>query len=278
MATLADGGYEDVWIVGSDPATMRGSAWKFEVGTRDDLNRPHAVSLDVVDAGKLGHPHVGDLIEVNGRRARVAALTRGITGFVTTPYLFTTLSNARELAGMAEGYCSYLLVKAVPGANLDELRASVQSALPDADVFSPEELAQLSQDYWMKRTGIGASFGAATLLGLFVGLLMVAQSLYALALDHLNDYATLKAIGADDSQVLRVIVFQSLTIAATGSVLGLAIVAGVHSVWSSPIAPIAIPRTLQAAGVVFVFALCLAASILPFLRIRQVDPAIVLQG
>ncbi len=278
LATLPDGGYEDVWIVGSDPSTMRGSAWSFASGDCNDLLRPHAVSLDVVDARKLGYSRVGDTIEVNGRRAKVVALTHGITGFVTTPYLFMTLNNARELAGIPEGYCSYFLLKAAPGANLDHLRAEVRTALPDADVFSPAELAQLSQDYWMKRTGIGASFGAATLLGLFVGLVMVAQSLYALALDHLGDYATLKTIGAADGQVLVVIVVQALSIAAIGSVIGLGIVAAVQSFWSSPIAPISISPTLQAAGVAFVFLLCLGASILPFLRIRQIDPAIVLQG
>lgn len=278
MATLADGGYEDVWIVGSDPATMRGSAWEFEAGSRDDLRRPHAVSIDTVDSRKLGYPNLGDMLEVNGRRARIAALTRGITGFVTTPYLFTTLGNARELAGIPDENCSYLLVKAVPGAHHDALRTKIRLAIPDADVFLPAELSQLSQDYWMKRTGIGASFGAATLLGLFVGLLMVAQSLYALALDHLGEYATLKAIGADDRQVLRVIIIQALSIAALGSVLGLGLVAGVESLWKSPIAPIVIPPILQGAGVAFVFALCLCASLLPFMRIRRVDPAVVLQG
>lgn len=278
LATLADGGYEDVWIVGSDPATMRGSAWTFAAGSRDDLRRPHAISLDVVDARKMGFAQVGDMLEVNGRRARVAALTEGITGFVTTPYLFTTVNNARHFAGIPDGYCSYLLIKGTPGTNLRRLRTDVAHMLPDADVFTPPELARESQDYWMRRTGIGASFGAATLLGLFVGLLMVAQSLYALALDHLGDFATLKAIGADDRQVLRVIVVQSLSIATGGSILGLALIAGVRRFWSSPIAPIEIPPALQSAGLVFVFVTCLGASLLPFIRIRQVDPTTVLQG
>jgi putative ABC transport system permease protein len=278
MATLPDGGFEDVWIVGSDPATMRGSGWAFASGSRDDLRRPHAVSLDVVDARKLGGAHIGDWIEVNGHRAKIAATTRGITGFVTTPYLFTTLGTARELGAAPEGYCSYLLVKAAPGANIGALKDRVRAILPDADVLLPTELADLSQDYWMKRTGIGASFGAATLLGLVVGLLMVAQSLYALALDHIEDYATLKAIGADDRQIRAVIVVQALSLAAIGSALGLLVIAGVRRFWNSPIAPIEIPTILQAIGVIFVCGICLVASLLPFLRIRKVDPAMVLQG
>lgn len=278
MATLPDGGFEDVWIIGSDPATMRGSGWSFSAGSRDDLRRPNGVSVDEVDARKLGNIGVGDWIEVNGRRAKVAALTRGITGFVTTPYLFTTLNTARDLSRMPAGYCSYLLVKAAPGADAAAMRTEISSLLPDADVFSPKSLAKLSQDYWIRRTGIGASFGAATVLGLLVGLLMVAQSLYALALDHLHDYATLKAIGANDGHVCRVIVVQSLSVAAVGSVLGLAAVMAVQRYWNSPLAPIEIPPALGGAGVVFVFAMCLGASLLPYWRVRGVEPAMVLQG
>ena len=130
----------------------------------------------------------------------------------------------------------------------------------------------------MSRTGIGISFGAATLLGLLVGLTMIAQSLYALALDHLTDYATLKAIGADDRQVGAVIVWQALAIAAAGSIVGVTLVLFTQRTMSSPIAPIELPLQLLVTGVVAVVGICLAATVLPALRIRRVDPALVLQG
>ena len=278
VATLSNGGYEDVWVVGSDPATMRGSGWRFIEGCRDDLRRPNAVSIDDIDSRKLGHPNVGSTIEVNGKKAKVVAKTTGITGFATTPYLFTTLGTARELTLAPPGYCSYFLVKAVEGADVDDLRRAVAHLLPDADVYSPADLAQLSQDYWMKRTGIGASFGTATILGLLVGLVMVGQSLYALALDHLGDYATLKAMGAEDGHVYRVIIVQSMTIASAGSLIGLVIVTAIRRNWNVTLAPIEIPPGLQIAGVIFVYFICLASSLLPFVRIRSVDPAVVLQG
>jgi putative ABC transport system permease protein len=278
VATLADGGYEDVWIVGSDPATMRGSGWKFTEGRRDDLRRPNAVSIDEIDGRKLGYPNVGSTLEINGKKAKVVAKTKGITGFVTTPYLFTTLTTARELTHAPAGYCSYFLVKAVPGANTADLRRSVSRLLPDADVYSPADLAKLSQDYWMKRTGIGASFGTATVLGLLVGLVMVGQSLYALALDHLSDYATLKAMGAEDSHVYKVIILQSMTIASLGSLIGMVMVTAIRQNWNVTLAPIEIPPGLQVAAVIFVYFICLISSLLPFARIRSVDPAVVLQG
>jgi putative ABC transport system permease protein len=278
MATLPDGGFEDVWMIGSDPATMLGTGWSFVEGSSDDLRRPDAVSFDEIDAQKLGNPKVGDWLEINGHRAKLVARTSGITGFVTTPYLFTTLETARRMSDIPSGYCSYFLVKARPGADIDQLQGEVRRQVPDAIVHTPREFAKISQDYWMKRTGIGVSFGAATGLGLLVGLMMVAQSLYALALDHIGDYATLKALGAEDRHVCGIILLQSLSIAGAGTIVGIAIVLAIRRFGSSPMAPIEIPPALVGLAVVFVFAICLAASLLPYFRIRRIDPAVVLQG
>jgi putative ABC transport system permease protein len=130
----------------------------------------------------------------------------------------------------------------------------------------------------MNRTGIGVSFGASTCLGLLVGLMMVGQSLYALALDHIHDFATLKALGAEDRHVCGVILLQSLVIAGTGSFAGILIVLAIRRFWSSPMAPVDIRLELVGLSVAVIAIICLASSLLPFMRIRRIDPAIVLQG
>lgn len=278
IASLANGHTEDVWLIGSEPSTMLGTGWAFVEGSADELRRPNGISFDDVDAAKLGHPQVGDWLEINGHRAQIVARTHGITGFITMPYLFTTFETARRIANLTPGACSYFLIKLQPNVDRDRVLAAIRARVPDAAVFTPDEFAGMSRDYWMKRTGIGISFGASTVLGLLVGLMMVAQSLYSLALDHLDEYATLKALGAVDGHVCRVIITQSLAIAAVGSAGGLAIVAAIRRLWESPLAPVEIPPSLMALAVAMVVVICLAASLLPFARIRRIDPAIVLMG
>jgi putative ABC transport system permease protein len=277
-ATLADGRMEDVWVVGSDPGSMLGTARRFVAGSAQDLKRPAAVSFDEVDLRKLGHPKIGDTLEVNGHRAKLVARTRGITGFITMPYLFTTLETARQLSNINPGFCSFFLIKATSGSNRDRLMARVQQRVPDAAVYTPAEFARISQDYWMNRTGIGISFGASTCLGLLVGLMMVGQSLYALALDHIHDFATLKALGADDRHVCGVFLLQSLALAGAGSAAGILVVLGIRRFWSSPLAPVDIRLELVGLSVAVIAIICLASSLLPYLRIRSIDPAVVLQG
>jgi len=277
-ASLSNGHMEDVWVIGSDPDTMLGSAWGFEEGSRNELKRPNAVSFDDVDSTKLGNPQIGDWFEVNGQRTRIVARTHGITGFITMPYLFTTFETARKLSRLPAGTTSFLLVQVDPGVDVGRIRKELRRRVPDAAVYLPSEFASISQDYWMKRTGIGISFGAATMLGLLVGLAVVGQSLYAMALNHLEDYATLKALGAEDGDVCHVILFQSTMICSGGSVCGLLIVAIIRTTWNSPLAPVEIPAYLTAVSVGLMFAICLAASLIPYLRIRKIDPATVLMG
>lgn len=277
-ASLSNGHMEDVWVIGSDPDTMLGSAWGFVAGSRTALRRAHGVSFDEVDSDKLGHPQIGDWFEVNGQRTHVVARTRGITGFITMPYLFTTYNTARNLAHTPSGLTSFILITIRPGHDRIALQQLIRERIPDAGVYLPEEFAALSQNYWMKRTGIGISFGAATLLGLLVGLTVVGQSLYAMAIDHLKDYATLKAIGARDSDVCQVILIQTLWIGTVGSGLGMLLVYLIATFWNSPLAPVDIQPVLSWASVAVMFIICVLAAFVPYLRIRNIDPATILIG
>jgi putative ABC transport system permease protein len=77
-----------------------------------------------------------------------------------------------------------------------------------------------AQHYWSARTGVGAGFFTTAALGVVVGLVVVGQILYNGTLEHLREYGTLKAMGARNSAIVRVIVYQALISAVVGFVLG----------------------------------------------------------
>ncbi len=278
IASLPDGGFETLWIIGIDPSSKIGAAWNVDEGGETYVYRPDSITIDRLDARKLGYAQIGDVVEISGHRAKITGFTDGVIGFMTTPYVFTSIDSARQYARIREGYCSYFLVQAADGVNVDQLSEEIRHLVPGASVYTADEFRQISQDYWMNRTGIGISFGLATVLGLLVGLLMVAQSLYALALDHVADFATLKAIGAENGQILQVVLVQAAFIAVIGTLIGMGIVWVAETYCSTPLAPIEIPPVLRIGGIGLVAAICLVASVLPFQRLRRIDPAIVLQG
>ena len=66
--------------------------------------------------------------------------------------------------------------------------------------------------------------------------------------------------------------------ATAGAICGLAAVSLIQYSFSTPRAPIIIPYWLSLGGCLLVLCICLVSSLLPYLRIRKVDPQTVLQS
>ncbi len=137
QATMPDGRYENVMVVGSDPASLMGNAWVMDNGDPRAVRQPDGVLVDVCDLDRLGNPRIGDVREINGQRVRIVGMTRGIVSFTTNPYVFTTLDRARNryTLGMPSDVCSYFLVKAKPGVDPKELSQRIRERVPNLDVY-----------------------------------------------------------------------------------------------------------------------------------------------
>ncbi|HZU34497.1 MAG TPA: ABC transporter permease [Gemmataceae bacterium] len=280
QATMPDGHFENVVVVGSDAATLLGNAWVMDHGDPKAVRQPDGVLVDACDVAKLGNCKIGDVREINGHRAKIVGLTHGIVGFTTDPYVFTTLERARAkyTVGVPPGCCSYFLVKAKPGVDIQSLRARIQERVPELDVYDRRTYSAMCMEYWLTRTGIGLSFGLAALLGLLVGLAIVAQTLYASVTERIKEFGTLKAMGADDRCVSRFLVAQALGSAGLGSLVGLAAAVGLGHLLSTPRAPVELTWWIAAGSVVVITLICLLAAWLPYWRVRRIDPASVLRS
>jgi len=276
--TLPSGGFEGIVVVGVEPPALLGGPWNVAAERPDSILQNDGVIVDRCDARKLEYPRLGEVREIGGHRVKVAGLSHGITGFLVTPYAFTTYERATELLQKDPDLCSYFLIELQPGADARAVCAAIRQRVPELEAFPREQFSWISVNYWMTRTGLGISFGAATLLGLLVGMVMVAETLYALVLDRLGEFGTLKAIGATESQVYRILLAQALVMAVVGSVLGLAVVTAVQGWFNTPRAPIVVPWWLSLGSCLLVLAICLVSSLLPWHRLRQVDPMTILQS
>ena len=276
--TLPSGGFEGVVIVGCDRNSLLGNAWSMDQGRGSDIRQTEGIIVDCFEESKLEFPALGEVREISGRRARIVAKSRGIVGFMVNPYVFTTLEQAASYLRRPSDACSYILVKTRKGADAESVCQDIMRRIPEVDAFPSAVYARKSIDYWLTRTGLGISFGAATLLGLLVGLIIVAQTLYASVLDRLSEFAAMKAMGAREGQIYAMLLVQAITMALAGSLLGLETVIFVQGTFSTPHAPIVIPWWLSLGSCGLVVIICLVSSVLPYLRIRRVDPAIVLRS
>lgn len=281
-ARMRDGRFETVILLGCEPDSPLGNAWTVSSGQdpRTLLRQPDSVLVDRHDRERLGNCQVGDVLEINGRRARVAGLTESIVGFTGAPYVFTTLERARDRYGLGvpAEHCSYFLVKVKPQADVAEVCARIRERLPEAGVYDRQTWGRKTMLHWLVKTGIGMSFGLATLLGLLVGLAVVAQTLYATVTERIKEFATLKALGAADAGVVRFLMAQAVASAGLGSAVGLIFVQAAGRLVSSAEAPVVLTWWIGLLSVLLSTVVCLAAAWLPYGRIRAIDPASVLRG
>jgi len=281
QATMHDGKFENVILVGSAPGSLLGNAWEMAEGDARAIRDPDGILVDVYDASKLGGCQIGDRLEINNHRAKVVGMTKGIVGFTTNPYVFTTLERARSTfgaGGVPPEHCSYFLVRAKPGTNIPDLCARIRERVPQLEVFDKATYSRICMEFWMTRTGIGISFGLAAVLGLLVGLAIVAQTLYASVTERIKEFATLKAMGADNRCIGRFLVAQALGNALLGSLLGLVTAVVVGHFMNGPRSPVVWSNAVACASVVLITVVCFAAAWLPYWRIRRVDPASVLRS
>ena len=160
-----NGGEQSVQVVGFNPYTGIGGPWNVVQGNVEDLKTPDAVMVDELYAKKLGVTKVGEIFEIDGRRARVVGFTKGIRAFTTTPYVFTSFKNGQGFARLQEDQTLFILVKAKPGTNLTALQKDLESRVRDVDVLTKSKFSSMTRIYWMFTTGAGVAVLIAALLG-----------------------------------------------------------------------------------------------------------------
>jgi putative ABC transport system permease protein len=272
------GAEESTQVVGFDPYSGIGGPWNLVAGNLEDLKTPDAVILDELYKKKLGVSKLGETFELAGRRARVVGLTRGIRAFTTTPYVFTSFKNAQAFTNVSEDQTLFILVKAAPGTDITALQRTLQSRLRDVDVLTTRKFSSMTRIYWMFTTGAGVAVLIAALLGLVVGVVVVAQTIYATTMDHIREYGTLKAMGAPNSYIYRVIITQAGIAAVAGYVLAMIVSVFIVRASESGGAAILLPWQM-AIGIFFLTLLmCVSAAVVSINKVTSLDPAMVFRG
>ena len=275
-----DGGIENIQIIGFHPGSGLGEPWNIVEGNAAAVKQEDAVLVDELYREKLQVAKVGDRIEIGNRRARVVGFTRGIRSFTTSPFVYTSFKNSLDYTNpvSTEDSTAYVLVKAASGVAPTELQRRLKQRLTDVDVYTTPEFSRRTRFYWMFSTGAGLAVLTAALMGLVVGVAVVAQTIYAATMDHIREYGTLKAMGATNLYLYRVLIEQAVWSAVLG--YGLAMVVAHFIVQASEKggALILMPVSMEIGMLFLAVAMCVTAALVSINKVTRIDPAMVFRG
>lgn len=276
---LPDGGDLGVQVVGvesSDAPLL--SPWNVVDGDPHRLSQAGAIVIDKSEYPKLKIDRVGHRTEVTGVRAEVVAMTNDIRSFTTSPIVFTDLKTARSyLPALGPEAVTYVLCKVAPGEELDTVIDRI-NALPHLAAYSHAQMSDRTRHYWSSRTGVGAGFFTTAVLGVIVGFVVVGQILYSGTLQYIREYGTLKAMGAKNSQVVKVILAQAMISAALGFVVGGVMAVGMKKAMAGANLTVALSPELYTATLVITIVMCSFAALLSIVKVLRLDPASVFKG
>ena len=277
-ARTADGSFQTVFVFGLDAATLLGGPSSFVEGKLTDLWQPDAVVVDEAGAERLGGVRVGDTLELNDRRARIVGIFRGTRTFTSFPVLYTTYTRAVRFVPGDRRVLSFILTRPKDGVSDEELAARIQAATGLGALTAPQFIERTLR-YYAKNTGIVINFGTTTLLGFVVGLAIAMQTLHAFVVDNVRHFGTLKAMGATNMTIVRMVVFQSVTVGLVGYGIGVGATA-LFGQFAKNLPQLAFKFTpeLLVASFCVMTVLVALSSILSIRKVVRLEPAIVFRG
>ncbi|WP_432713603.1 FtsX-like permease family protein [Pedobacter sp.] len=228
-ATISfDGGKSSaVNLVGSEGPSFIGGPKSVKIieGNINALFQNDAISAEYFNSKNLGVDlSLGLNFELNQKRAQVKVLTKNAQGFGGY-YMYTSLGNARFYGDFPADKVSVVVVKPLVGTNVDSLVNSINKTFYGVRAWPVNQLKNATVLEILVTSNMGLSFGSLVFVAMISGFFIIGLTLYSSAMDRMVDYGTLKALGATNGYVTRLILTQAFLFALIGFLIAFLLLA-----------------------------------------------------
>lgn len=280
-ARLPNGHFQICNLIGIDDDTLIGAPSRLLQGTVTSLRNPDAIIIDNVNAhdklaidqehGKSKIPIVvGDVFELNDRRACVVGICDITRPFFSQPVIYTTYNRALMYSPFERKLLSFILVKADETISPKNLSDRIRATTPFA-AYTNKEFKNLTIMYYLKNTGIPINFGIAVLLGLLIGAVIAGQIFYNFITDNLRYLALLSTMGASRMLLAKMTIVQALWVALLGWGIGSGCAALIGYLTKYTELSFHLPWELFLGTGIVIFIICVGAALINIRRIFNTE-------
>lgn len=218
-----DGQLQTAQLVGLDDASLVGLPQEIVAGSREALRAPGAILMD--EAGwrflfKNEPFKAGKTLELNDNRAVIVGLVKARAQFTSQVSIYAKYSTALNFSPGGRNRLTFIIARSASGYQPEQVAQSI-SKLTQLKALSSADFAKSTSDYIIGNTGIPISFGVVVVLGILVGIVVVALTFTLFIRDNLKQFAVLKAIGVSNQRLIAMVILQGGLIGCIGYALGL---------------------------------------------------------
>ena len=270
-----------IFMLGIDPVDD-GFSRLLTPAQLEQIKIPDRVIFD-----RMGRPEFGPVEEmmlrgetvstaIDDREITVTSLYSVGTSFGLDGGVVTSDLNLLRIAPGASPSAIHLgIINLEPGADVLAVREALSADLPsDVILATPEEFKGKEIRHWNKTTPVGYLFAFGAIIGVVVGFIIVYQILYADVQDHLQQYATLKAMGYGHGYLRRVVLQEALILGLLGFIPG----CGVSMLaFDAAVGATRLPLEMTPQTALSVLALtlgmCITSGFFALRKLKTADPA-----
>lgn len=228
QATFLDGKTAAVTLVGAAaPEFIMGPIQsRIDSGSIQNLLQPISVSAEYFNARTWETSlYLNKPIEINGKSAKVSVITKNAQAFGAS-YMYTSLENARYFGNIPNDKVSLIIARLKPNQNKEQIMQVINHNFSQLKAWDAKKLRSSTVKEILISSNMGMSFGTLVVFAMISGFFIIGLTLYSSALDRIKDYGTLKAIGAKNRFVNRLIVAQAFLYASIGYIIAMFMIYG----------------------------------------------------
>ncbi|MBP3958234.1 hypothetical protein J8F10_23545 [Gemmata sp. G18] len=246
---------------------------------RDALTLPDSIIVDQSDVERLGLDNSEGKAKINGKEVKLVGTVRGLKS-IAAPWVLCSTHTARHLLGflIPADNVTYLLAKCESPQRAKEVAAELQAQYgSEMGAYTSEGFSLRSRKYWLIRTKAGIAIGYAALLGLFVGAVITAQTLYSATTASAREFAILLALGIPRWRISLMVLAQSFWVGLIGIVLAYPTCQGLRYAARQVGAEVDLRWEVLLGTTVVTIGMALLSGVFALRSVRQIEPMTLLR-
>ncbi|MBM3233642.1 ABC transporter permease [Candidatus Pacearchaeota archaeon] len=261
---------------------------KIEDGKPVEKAKKMEVALgNLYKTGNLfGKPiNIGDTIKINGVEVKIISILATVGNPSDDQNIYMFLDTYEEIFGKTNRVDT-IYVQIQPGENIKDIADKAKTKLlkfrgltektRDFEILTPEELLASFSVILNIITAFLVGIGAISLL---VGGIGIMNTMYTSVLERTNEIGTMKAVGARNSDILKIFLIESGLLGLVGGIIGILIgyiggklVEIIAAPYTGTLLQVYFPWYLTLSVLAFSFLIGSLSGILPSYRASKLKP------
>ncbi|MFM8275030.1 MAG: ABC transporter permease [Gemmata sp.] len=245
---------------------------------RELLTMPNAVIVDESDLKRLG-VQKGGRAKINGKEVTVVDTVRGLKS-LAAPWTLCSEYTARHLLGflVPADHATYLLARTESPQRAAEIASELRSQYStEMGAYTSGDFSLRSRKYWLFRTKAGIAIGYAALLGLVVGAVITAQTLYSATAANAKEFAILLALGVPRWRISLMVIAQSFWVGVIGVALSYPVCQALKAAAKQVGADVDLRWEVMLGAATVTVGMALLSGLWALRSVRQIEPMSLLR-